>query len=229
MTLPLSAERYLDDLARLLADVDQSERLDVVTSTRDRITRQLGRGVPLDQILAELGSPEAVARAVLPAAAVSAPAIDDSHLPLLARPWVAWLAAFFLAMTLFWTLVTGVQGVAGISSIVENQQTNTAPYLNAPDLVPFASLSAPLWLAGVVLLWISPLWPVQWKLAGSVVTWLPVVLGFPGFLAAHSGLALLGVVGGTVIAAAVIFWLLRIAGQSLDAMHEEYPQPAHAA
>lgn len=143
---------YLDDLARMLADLDPDERADVLDGVRDHVDAALGSldrepsAADVDHVLAELGSPGDVAREALAGRAprVTAAAAPPSR-PTLSHAWVPPTAVGLI----FLGAALGV------------------------FILPLALL-----LAGLVMLWASPLWTAGEKALGTI---LPVlgILGVP--------------------------------------------------
>lgn len=142
---------YLDDLARMLADLDPDERADVLDGVRDHVDAALGSldrdpsAADVDRVLAELGSPGDVAREAL---AGRAPRITPPAAP--PRP----------ALSHAWVPPTAV-GLIFLGAAL------------GVFILPLALL-----LAGLVVLWASPLWTAGEKALGTI---LPVlgILGVP--------------------------------------------------
>lgn len=155
-------QAYLDDLARMLADLDPAERADVLDAVRghlDDAVAELGHepsAAEADAILLALGRPADIAagafdgarpRPVAPPVYVAPP-----RRPVLTGLWVPILVAVFLA--------------AGVLAI-----------LVLPGI---------LWLVGIVLLLASPLWTRSDKVIGVLCALAVVGLGLGGTIATIS-------------------------------------------
>lgn len=131
---------YLDDLARMLAELDPAERADVLDGVRDHVSSALGdlghepSDADLDRVFAELGSPGDIAAAAL--ADRSAPRAQNSARPVLSHAWVPPVA-------------TGLIFLGAVLGIL---------------VLPVGLL-----IGGLVLLWISPLWTAVEKVLGTIL------------------------------------------------------------
>lgn len=174
MTLPLAAERYLDELTLPLSPADPVDRVEIVTGIREHIAARLSDGAPdVDAVLAELGSPDAVARQTVgDAVPVSSPPV-----PVLARGWVVPTVVTLLTLALLGTSALA----AGIDPTPPGlPRADLGPLLpsmsfNAWEMALMAGmLVAPVWVPAVVLAWASPLWRLPWKAVAIVVPFIPI-------------------------------------------------------
>ena len=173
MTLPLAAERYLDELTLLLSPADPVDRIEIVTGIREHIAARLADGPAPDvvAVLAELGSPDAVARQTL-GDGVAAPA---SPVPLLARGWVIPTVVALLTLALLGTsaLAIGVNpSPPGLPSSDLGPLLPESPLWQI--LIMAGAIVAPVWIPAMVLLWASPLWRLRWRVTGTVLPFIPL-------------------------------------------------------
>ena len=150
------ADRYLNDLARMLEGLDASERADVLQSVREHIdgaVADLGHQpseTEMNEILANLGDPAEVAADALAEQTPSQPP-RRTGLDLTAAwvPPAATLSIF--AGSLFWWVyfVPGLLLIAGIVAVIASPLWKTKHKLAACLFAPLFLLPAPL--SGLIL------------------------------------------------------------------------------
>lgn len=178
------AERYLADVAALLADADPAFRAEVLAGVRDHLQAALGAPPwPESEVraaLAELGPPEEIARVTLdqpdagrlqpgrPAAPHPAPGgAPSGTVPLLSRPWVPPVATTLIAVGLIPALLLTARFATGTGI------GGAALPFTALLLGPFG----PLMLVGALLVSISPLYSTADRVAAwLVVPWCAAVV-----------------------------------------------------
>jgi hypothetical protein len=174
---------YLDDVARMLLGAAPADRAEVLGGLREHIDAALADGPQppgrpeVDRVLLELGPPEQVALAALEGAertpGVGAPWLTAAAAPrpILTRPWVpaAGAALVALATVVLMPFALPVLVATGGLSVF---------------VLPVVVLLALPWVAGAVLVTMSPLWSV----AEKVAVWSLV-----------PGAALLGALGAYVV------------------------------
>lgn len=215
---------YLDDLTRALADLDPADRAEVLAGVREHIDAGLAaRGGATDSdmraVLAEVGTPEAVAReaystgqyAERPAALPARPRWSD-------RPWVPVAVALLQVIALLGLVVTTLGAGIYVTTEVtgsDGQSVRTVDYqVGAVLMVLVAGLVVllPLWIALVLLVGNSRLWTTRHKFvhllllpASALVVGLVPDLGWA--LAGERGLNIASVTG-VVLVVVVAGWLL---------------------
>lgn len=225
--LPTKAERYLDELGRLLAPAEPVDRLEILAGVREHLESafaDLGEtpsDAAVDAALAQLGSPDSVARQAVADASVAPPSAGASHqrVPLLSRGWVVPTVVVLLALALtvdslvlggfsMWrqesTAATGESGPSLGPMLPNGSIASTALGL----LVAVALAAFPAWAPAVVLLWASPRWSTRWRLAG---TFLPLVAPVTTLLAAvlWPPAGLVGLIVGGAASVATLVLLAR--------------------
>jgi hypothetical protein len=198
---------YLDDLARMLIDLDPGERAEVLAGVREHVDASLtDRSSTTDQdvraVLAELGPPEAVAQEAYAgrSAAAGRPAPAPAPSPLLARKWVpVTVAVLQVVGVLFVALTVGGLTSYSTSEVVSESQTlsRTVSYDSNPVAAVLVGLLAalPFWVPVAVLVGASPLWSARRKTAHMLL--LPATALLVGVLPAL-GWRLTGTEGGIV-------------------------------
>ncbi|GAA4422982.1 hypothetical protein GCM10023169_18040 [Georgenia halophila] len=163
------ADRYLDDLGRMLAGIDPTERAEVLGAVREHLddaVAALGHepsGTEMTAVLAELGPPSEVAAEAMAgrsAGGQGAQAQPQVTRSALSRSWVPPVAVLAVALgALLWPLMVPILVLAG----------------------------------GIILLCASPLWTPAEKALGSIVLPLglaPVALSVAFFaLVSYEGAA----------------------------------------
>ncbi len=172
---------YLDDLARMLADLDPADRDEVLAGVREHLDATLADHpddhAAVDAALLRLGPPERIAAE---ARVALGSALDPSPRR---RPHRAWLVTG-LALTALTTVpFTAATGVA----LVVDQVDGGGPGWPAsvplvPGAVLMVVLTWPLWVAGTVAVVVARRWmPRTWKplLAAGPIALATVALGSP--------------------------------------------------
>lgn len=165
---------YLDDLARMLADLDPATRDDVLAGVREHLDATLAEHpddpAAVDAALLRLGPPEQVAaeaRADLPAAPTAAAPERHPRRVRIAAATALGLVALPTVLTLVARALDSVQAARG-PGWSEDVGLFLGPH---PSEVFFLlPLSFPVWLVAVVVALVGP------DLSGRTKTWL-VTLG----------------------------------------------------
>lgn len=222
---------YLDDLSRMLGDLDPADRAEVLAGVREHVEASLagrpGAGeADIRAVLAELGPPDAVAReAYADRPHRGAAATPAAPVPLTSRPWAPVAVALLNTLGLF-LLVLVVGGMAGFvvssSTSLDGSETTQVIYHSGSVLVAAATglfLVLPLWIPAVVIVGVSLLWTARQKLL--LVAVLPVAALLLGGLP-EAGWALVGASGLTygawaavtlaAVGGIVLLWRLTAAG-----------------
>ena len=185
-THPLTGA-WLRDLELLLHGIDPGERAEVLAGVREHLDGSLPPEATDDdvrRVLADLGSPQAVADeayAGRPAPTSAAPAERG---PVMSRPWVPVVVGLLLGLCLIWmTLAIGSIGGYMTSSTGGSVQVSPTGEEIGPvqtqvsyDGDPFTGLliglvtSPLLWVPGVALVLFSPLWHTRQKIALCLLT-----------------------------------------------------------
>ena len=217
MTLPLAAERYLDELTLLLSPADPVDRVEIVTGIREHIAGRLTDEQPdVDAILAELGSPDAVARQTLgEAVPVSSTPVPSTWSPsgvvsALGKD-VAVIATVLLLAVALTTVVMRPLTLSHLSDPADGFAWVPLPELHGPEILfTSAAQGAWAWIPGVVLLWSSPRWNGLWKFATTLTPLVPLLsAGLAMDAHASNAVRVAALVLGGLASAPVIIGLAR--------------------
>ncbi|WP_127130078.1 hypothetical protein [Georgenia sp. SYP-B2076] len=187
------AAAYLDDVARMLADLNPLDRAEVLAGLREHIDAALADGPQpptaerVDAVLAELGPPDRVAAEALAdrsptwtgapdsPAAPSHQSVPGPHvLPALAQAWVPVLVGVLLTLGTLVVLGIGLPvlvraGVASTSATEAGGGQNVllpTAYDFVWSVVIMLALALPGWVVTSALLLLSPLWGSRQKTVG---------------------------------------------------------------
>lgn len=239
---------YLDDVARMLTDLDPAERAEVLAGLREHLDGALDPDGATDddihRVLTDLGPPDAVAREALAGTETQAAprttttAHPPPHVPLSGRPWVPSVTVALLTIALGLSMLALFAGAAFVSVTTSSQPMDFAPPaptpapggdgFHAPELEDFAPLEeerTSMWpgIAGASLgaaLFSLPLW-------GSAAVLLLVSPLFTTRIRALGTLlvplSVLVVVGGAGLAGSLISsdaqpWSLLVTGPAVVAL-----------
>lgn len=140
---------YLDDLARMLADLDPADRDEVLAGVREHLDATLAEHpddpAAVDAALLRLGPPERVAAE---ARAELAPPTPSSPKPLPARGWLVAALVLLLATSAPFTLGTAIERVVDLAS----RDAPESMFGLSTTLLPTAPLMVftwPLWVGGM--------------------------------------------------------------------------------
>ncbi len=204
---------YLDELSRMLVDLDPATRDDVLAGVREHLDATLEAHPDdthaVDEALLRLGPPERIAaeaRADHPTAPVGAPAPGLPH-----RAWLVAGLCLTLLSTVPFTVATA------IGRLLETLATDRAGFPSSFPLLhgPFemAFLGWPLWVAGVVTVVVARRrMPRSWGvlLACGPIAFSTVAIGTfwrePQGISAVVSVVLLVAATALVVAAAVQAW-----------------------
>lgn len=194
---------YLDELTRILADLDPAERAEVVEGVREHVEAALTGTKVTDAdvraALGELGPAQAVADEAYAGRPPVARTVNRP--PLTSRGWVPALVAGFEAVALF--VVLAVAGSSGgvsestVSSSTAAGSTSTVVaethFNGSVGAGVTAFLAAvPFWLVVLVLVGMSALWTGREK---ALLTALVPVCAVAFALLPQAGYALVGING----------------------------------
>ncbi len=172
---------YLDDLARMLTDLDPADRDEVLAGVREHLDATLAEHpddpAAVDAALLRLGPPERIAAE---ARAALGSASDPTTRKL---PHRAWLVTGLVLTGLTTVPFTAATGIALVVDQVDGGQAGwsvSLPLMSSPVLM--VVLTWPLWMAGVVALVVARRWiPRTWKplLGAGPIAVATVALGSP--------------------------------------------------
>lgn len=145
---------YLDDLARMLADLDPADRDEVLAGVREHLDATLSEHpddpAAVDAALLRLGPPEQVAAQ---ARAELAPEESSSPPPLPARGWLVAALVLLLLTSAPFTLGTAVQRVVDLASRdAPESMFGLSPLLPTAPLMVF---TWPLWIGGMACAFVA--------------------------------------------------------------------------
>jgi hypothetical protein len=181
-THPLIAT-YLDELERLLADIDPDERADVLSGVREHLDTALASNVRVgdDEVraaLGELGPPQLLADEAHAGSrpTIGIPPADAGYL---GRRWVPVVVAVLTALGLLLAVLV-VGSMASVSSSSSSSGNaggsptavqTTEELTGSPVAGSFIALLAtlPLWVPVAVLVGLSPLWVRREKVVASLL------------------------------------------------------------
>jgi uncharacterized membrane protein len=214
---------YLDDLARMLADLPPGDRAEVVAGVREHIAaaledRQRVTDEDVSGVIAEVGTPESVAQEAYDDHSRTAVGAAPARTPVSSRGWVpavvAILQALGLLLTLLVTLATSVFTTASTTDSSGETVTSTSYTGGAALMGSLAGgvMALPFWVAVALLVAVSVLWRRREKVAQ--LAFLPgaalLLGGLPEVGGALAGAT--GIVTGSYLALAVVVlgggWLL---------------------
>lgn len=177
---------YLDDVARMLSDLDPAERAEVLAGLREHLDAVIDPDAATDddihRVLTDLGPPDAIAREALASTQTStAPratitAAPQPRVPLSQRPWLPSLVVVLLTVALGLSMLVLFAGAAFISVTTSSAPIDFATPTPTPspggdgfhapeveDFTPLEDERASMWsrFAGATLgavLFSLPLW-----------------------------------------------------------------------
>jgi hypothetical protein len=207
-------ETYLDDLARMLCDIDPGERDEVLAGIREHLDAEIGSGdggdAAVQAALLRLGPPERVAaeaRAGQPARPPSWAAAPAARVAHPRRTRVATGVALGLVVWLaLWVLTTRLAILPLLYGAGENESVEAL--LPHPSEILFLVPLSPVWLVPLVLVLLAPelsTRPKIWlALSGPAVFVLGLVATFwldP--MAVSTTVVVVGVLGILALAVAI--------------------------
>ncbi|GAA6525424.1 hypothetical protein [Intrasporangium sp. DVR] len=215
--------RYLDDLARMLGDLEPGERAEVLAGVREHIEGALGDqhqdDAAVAAVLTELGPPDAIAQAAyadraVPPVPPAAP--RAARIPITSRPWVPVVVALLQGLSLLLVILVVGGSVAWVegSGATSTGETEVTTYGGSSLAAVLAGglAALPLWTVMALLVGISALWTSREKVAHLLAVPVAAVLfaagpTVGGSLAGKAGMI---VVAWTVLAVVVAGggWLL---------------------
>lgn len=172
---------YLDDLARMLADLDPADRDEVLAGVREHLDATLAEHpdepAAVDAALLRLGPPERIAAE---ARAALGSASDPTTRKLPHRAWLVTGLVLTVLTTVPFTAGTGVALVADQFDGGGPGWPSSVSLVSSPVLM--VVLTWPLWVAGTVAVVVARRWmPRTWKplLAAGPIAVATVALGSP--------------------------------------------------
>lgn len=187
-THPLVA-RYLDDLARMLRDLEPGERAEVLAGVREHIEGALGDrrlDTPEDDdaavaaVLTELGPPDAIAQAAYADRSGPAGGQGATRIPLTSRPWVPVVVGLLQGLSLL--LVLLVVG-ASVGWVEESSTTSAGETVvtssggsSLASALAGGLAALPLWIVMALLVGISALWTAREKVAHLLAVPVTILL-----------------------------------------------------
>lgn len=174
--------RYLDDLGRMLGDLEPGERAEVLAGVREHIEEALGdrpHGSPQEDdaavaaVLTELGPPDVIAQAAY--ADRAAPADDRSatRVPLTSRAWVPVVVAVLQALSLLLVILVVGASVGWVeeSSTTSGGETVVRTMGGSSIAAALAGglVALPLWIVIALLVGLSALWTAREKVTHLLV------------------------------------------------------------
>ncbi|MBZ2196757.1 HAAS signaling domain-containing protein [Occultella gossypii] len=205
---------YLDDLTRALADLAPADRAEVLAGVREHIDaglaeRENATDADVAAVLAELGPPEAVARAAYDEQSDGGGVVPVRPVRWADRAWVPVLVAVLQALGVVLLLV-GVAGNAAYVTIeTDGGSGGTQTLYTSTFGAVFAAglLVLPLWIVVALFVGNSRLWRTREKVGQMVL--LPAV-GLVLWLLPDLGWAVAGPPGLTV--ASIVAMIVIVAG-----------------
>ena len=186
-THPLVAT-YLDDLARMLGDLEPGERAEVLAGVREHIEEALGdrhHDAPQDDaavaaVLTELGPPDAIAQAAYADRAAPPGYQRGARVPLTSRPWVPVVVVLLQGLSLLLVILVVGASVGWVeeSSATPAGETSVTTYGGSSLAAALAGglAALPLWVVMALLVGISVLWRPREKVAHLLAVPVAAVL-----------------------------------------------------
>ena len=143
-------EAYLDDLARMLADIDPGERDDILASVREHLDAEIAAGHGSDAVvnatLLRLGPPEQVAAA---ARTNTSGAVRRTSGLIRVASLATALATLPGLLLMLWVKVTGLRQ-AGVTPLEPGWPEEVSLFaLNGVEALYLMLFCAPVWLVGL--------------------------------------------------------------------------------